>query len=64
MGSFAWDNRSYLQYHNGRPLSVALTEPCDCQSSPFIQSDFAAQQHARSHSSGRKYKRESYSMLN
>ncbi|CAF1111473.1 unnamed protein product [Adineta steineri] len=61
MGSFSWDNHSYLQYHNGRPLSVALTEPCDCELSPFIESDFAAQRHhARSNSSGRRFKRESY----
>ncbi|CAF1355297.1 unnamed protein product [Adineta ricciae] len=63
MGSFGWDNQCYLQYHNGRPLSVALTEPCNCQFSNFVDSDFAIQKpHARSHSSGRRFKRESYSI--
>ncbi|UJR22973.1 hypothetical protein I4U23_026000 [Adineta vaga] len=63
MGSFGWDNQCFLQYHNGRPLSVALTEPCDCHLSTFIDSDFAIQKpHVRSNSSGRRYKRESYSI--
>lgn len=61
MGSFSWDNPCFLQYHNGRPLSVALTEPCDCQLSTFVESDFAIQPpHVRSNSASRRYHREAY----
>jgi hypothetical protein len=72
MGSFGWDDQCYTQYYNGRPLSVALTEPCQCQNgtSPYIDSDFTLQHHhhnhnhlRRSQSSGRRFKREGYSML-
>ncbi len=65
MGSFSWDDPCYLQYHNGRPLSVALTEPCQCnaETAPCIQSDFAFQYRPRSQSSGRRYQRESFSMF-
>jgi hypothetical protein len=62
MGSFQWDNPCYLQYHNGRPLSVALTEPCDCDRSPYYQRDFTLQHRLRSRSSGRRVHQESYSM--
>ncbi|CAF2086064.1 unnamed protein product [Rotaria magnacalcarata] len=96
MGSFLWDeecnNMCYSHYHNGRPLSVVLTEPCDpfepqrlsfFDDIPCIESDFASlnhlqhhhhhhhhhqqqqqqqQQHHRSRSSGRRYKRECYSV--
>ena len=84
MGSFLWDdecnNMCYLRHYNGRPLSVALTEPFDpfelqatsfVDDIPCIESDFASLQHdhhhrhhhrLRSHSSGRRYKREYYSM--
>ncbi len=63
MGSFSWDSPCCLQYHNGRPLSVALTEPCDPENCPYRQSDFALQLRPRSQSSGRRYKRESYRMF-
>ncbi|CAF4194114.1 unnamed protein product [Rotaria socialis] len=97
MGSYLWDeecnNMCYSHYHNGRPLSVVLTEPCDpfepqrlsfFDDIPCIESDFASlnhlqhhhhqhqhqhqqqqqqqQQHHRSRSSGRRYKRECYSV--
>ena len=63
MGSFAWDSPSYVQYHNGRPLSVALTEPCNCQSEPppYVQNNFTLQQiRPRSQSTGRRVQHESY----
>jgi hypothetical protein len=86
MGSFFWDGDfddvCYSQHHNGRPLSVALTEPFDpfepqptsfFDDIPFVESDFASlhnhhhhhhhQHQHRSRSSGRRYKRECYSML-
>ncbi|CAF3336358.1 unnamed protein product [Rotaria sp. Silwood1] len=81
MGSFLWDdeynNGCYSQHHNGRPLSVALTEPFDpfepqatsfFDDIPYIESDFASlnrhhqHHHHRSRSSGRRYKRECYSV--
>lgn len=68
MGSYGWDNPCYLQYYNGRPLSVALTEPCRCDQSvsPCVESDFAVQYQPcrqRSQSTGRRFKRESYRKL-
>jgi hypothetical protein len=65
MGSFVWDNPCYYQYHNGRPLSVALTEPYETEIAACIESDFASPFHCRprSQSSGRRYKQESYSTL-
>ena len=55
MGSFLWDDdfddMCYSQHHNGRPLSVALTEPFDpfepqttsfFDDIPYIESDFAS----------------------
>jgi len=66
MGSFIWDNPGCIQYHNGRPLSSALIEPCQCQNEiqPCIESDFAIQCRPRSQSSsGRRFKRESYRMF-
>jgi len=62
MGSFGWDyHPCCVQYHNGRPLSVALTEPADeNEISSFAHSDFAIQCRPRSQSSGRRFHRESY----
>ena len=76
MGSFLWDHEPndicYTQYHNGRPLSVALVEPCEPEPMGFIDNDFILnhhplhqhcqqqQQHQRSRSLGRRFKRESY----
>ncbi|CAF2743901.1 unnamed protein product [Rotaria sp. Silwood2] len=78
MGSFLWDdecnNVCYSQRHNGRPLSVVLTEPFDpfepqatsfFDDIPYIESDFASlnhHHHQRSRSSGRRYKRECYNV--
>jgi hypothetical protein len=68
MGSFGWDDECYTQYYKGQPLSVALTEPCRCQSACYTDSDFTLERHdthhARSHSTGgRRFKREAYSMF-
>jgi hypothetical protein len=65
MGSYSWDNPCCVQYHNGRPLSVALTEPCQCDGGPSAcgQSDFTTHHRPRSHSSGRRFQRESFSKL-
>ena len=74
MGSFLWDHEPndicYTQYHNGRPLSVALIEPCEPEPlGGFIDNDFISnhhrchqqqQHHQRSRSLGRRFKRESY----
>ena len=68
MGSFYWDQHgtgndlAYTQYYNGRPLSVALTEPCCIDCPDHASNDFTAVRQApRSRSLGRRFKRESYS---
>lgn len=66
MGSFTWDNPCHVQYHNGRPLSVALIEPCQCDAdnAACLQSDFTTMRYRpRSHSSGRRFQRESFSIF-
>jgi hypothetical protein len=72
MGSFGCNNNMcHSQYYNGRPLSVALTEPFDTELVPYIESDFALNNHHnhhdhhhhRSRSSGRSCRHESYSTL-
>ena len=60
MGSF-WDDSCYIQYHNGRPLSVALTEPFGPDITSSTENDIRLIHHSRSPSSGRQYKREYYS---
>lgn len=58
MGSTFWEpiynDHCVTQYHNGRPLSVALTEPDDLSFDVLHPS-------ARSQSVGRRVKREFYS---
>jgi hypothetical protein len=51
----------FTQYHNGRPLSVALTEPYDSNAPDCIISDFTSYHPRRSQSLGRRFQRESYS---
>ena len=67
MGSFLWDNQAhdicYTQYHNGRPLSVALIEPDGFEPPEYVGHDFTLQPPNRSRSLGRRIKRESYSRL-